>query len=124
MITLGRHYLLSTKDYTCTDGITLGWQYLFIESPIIYIVQLSFFGNISLGRVGNPVVDDDSGLFVASLDDLMAKAPGMLLPLWSMMLAGELCYSILKGGRDSKYAYCLDMTLHRLRFNDWPYWPE
>ncbi|MCL4448203.1 MAG: nucleotidyl transferase AbiEii/AbiGii toxin family protein [Actinobacteria bacterium] len=43
------------------------------------IVQLSFFGNISLGRVGNPVVDDDNGLFVASLDDLMTMKLAVIL---------------------------------------------
>ncbi len=43
------------------------------------IVQLSFFGNISFGRVGHPVIDVDNGLAITSLDDLMATELAVLL---------------------------------------------
>lgn len=35
-------------------------------------VKISFFGEISFGRVGNPSITTDNSLQVASLDDLMA----------------------------------------------------
>ena len=35
-------------------------------------VKLSFFGNIQLGRIGEPLLTDDNVLQAASLDDLMA----------------------------------------------------
>jgi predicted nucleotidyltransferase len=35
-------------------------------------VTLSFFGGITIGRVGNPVLSSDNNVLLASLDDLMA----------------------------------------------------
>lgn len=35
-------------------------------------VKISFFGNIDFGRVGTPEAPDNSGILVASLDDIMA----------------------------------------------------
>jgi hypothetical protein len=35
-------------------------------------VKLSFFGNLHIGRVGEPLITDDGILLVASLDDLLA----------------------------------------------------
>ena len=42
-------------------------------------VNVSFFGGIAIGRVGEPLITDDSVLEVASLDDLMATKVKVIL---------------------------------------------
>lgn len=42
-------------------------------------VKVSFFGNVSFGRVGNPTVTEDGVMEIASLDDLMATKLKVLL---------------------------------------------
>ncbi len=42
-------------------------------------VKLSFFGTVSIGRVGEPEETEDHGLQVASLDDLMATKVKVIL---------------------------------------------
>jgi Nucleotidyl transferase AbiEii toxin, Type IV TA system len=42
-------------------------------------VKVSFFAGIGIGRVGNPLLTDDTVLLVASLDDLMATKLKALL---------------------------------------------
>lgn len=42
-------------------------------------VYISFFGNISFGRVGEPVLTDDGVLQLASLDDLMGTKLAVIL---------------------------------------------
>lgn len=42
-------------------------------------VKLSFFGTITLGRIGDPEITDDGVLQVASLDDLMATKVKVIL---------------------------------------------
>jgi hypothetical protein len=42
-------------------------------------VKISFFGNLDLGRVGEPQVTEDAVLAVASLDDLMATKLKVIL---------------------------------------------
>jgi hypothetical protein len=42
-------------------------------------VNVSFFGDIAIGRVGEPLITDDTVLQVASLDDLMATKVKVIL---------------------------------------------
>jgi hypothetical protein len=42
-------------------------------------VNVSFFGRIAIGRVGEPLLTDDGTLVIASLDDLMATKLKVLL---------------------------------------------
>jgi hypothetical protein len=49
------------------------------EPPSDEFVNVSFFGSIGIGRVGEPRLTDDSVLWIASLDDLMATKVKVLL---------------------------------------------
>jgi hypothetical protein len=49
------------------------------EATTEEIVNVSFFGSIGIGRVGEPLLTDDGILSVASLDDLMATKVKVLL---------------------------------------------
>ena len=74
---LDRTALLAT--FTDAGQVTLARDepqtlLLLIQDPdsSLQPVKLSFFGQISFGRVGNPRLTEDNVLNVASLDDLMA----------------------------------------------------
>jgi hypothetical protein len=67
-----------TTDATTLQDRENTWEML-VPCGDSGCVKLSFFGNISFGRIGEPDFTEDSVLLVASFDDLMATKVKVIL---------------------------------------------